>query len=334
MEGLFHISAKSQTSSAISEFVEEQQMMHTLIQLKIIHNDRMLVRSVMDEAFRLFRRYESAYNFYDPGSELASLNTHPGEDVSVSREFYDILKSCCTIGEKSGGAYDITIGPVVRLWDFGSRKPRVPSRRKLAALLPCVDFRNIRFKEGSVSITPGTSVDLSGAIKGFAADAAKLLFRERGVINGMVNAGRNMYLLGRNLEGAPWRIGVAHPGKPGSIFAVLHLQDEAVATSGDYERYFIKNGKRYHHLLDPRTGSPSRRCIAVTVVSKSAALTDMLSTAAFILGPEKGGSLLSEMECEGLFVTGKGIEATPGLQSKLEYLCEPKEVVRSILQSE
>lgn len=314
------------------EFAEERDMMHATIQLKIIHRNSALAGRVMEETFRLFRRYEKSLNFYDPSSELSLLNASPGEERKVSEELYGILKDCCEVGERSGGAYDITIGPVVRLWDFGAEKPRVPSREAIEALLPRVDFRAISLSEGAVSIRPGTSVDLSGAVKGFAADAGQRLFRKRGIESGMVDAGRNIYLLGRNLEGSPWRIGVAHPRKPDTLFAILHLSDEAVATSGDYERYFFENGVHYHHLLDPRTGYPTCECVSVTVVSKSAALTDMLSTAAFVLGPEKGKKLLAEMECDGLFVTRKGIEMTPGMKSKIQFICDPADVIKSIAQ--
>jgi len=314
------------------EFTDERDMMHATIQLKIIHTNSAFARKVMNETFRLFKKYESSMNFYDPASELSLLNAHPGEKHQVSDELYGVLKDCCTVGERSGGAYDITIGPVVRVWDFGAEKPKVPSRQAIETLLPRVDFRAISLSDCAVAIRPGTSVDLSGAVKGFAADAGQRLFRKRGVKNGMVDAGRNIYLLGSNTEGARWRIGVAHPRKPDTLFAILHLSDEAVATSGDYERYFFENGVHYHHLLDPRTGYPTCECVSVTVVSKSAALTDMLSTAAFVLGPEKGKKLLAEMECDGLFVTRKGIEMTPGMESKIQFICDPADVIKSIAQ--
>jgi FAD:protein FMN transferase len=317
-------------ASGTREFVAEKGLMHTTFQLKIVHEDEALVRNVMDEAFELFRRHESAYNFYDPRSELSLLNSQPGVDVPLSPEFHDILKTCCMVGQKSDGAYDITIGPVVRLWNMGSKHPKVPADEEIRTLLPKVNFRSIAFRNGAVSISPGISVDLSGAIKGFSADEGQKLLRKRGICNAMVNAGRNIYVLGKNGEGTSWKIGVAHPREPDTLIALLHLEDEAVATSGDYERYFFEGGKRYHHLLDPRTGYPSNGCVGVTVVSKSAALTDILSTAAFILGPERGKILLAELDCEGIFITRQGIEVTPGLLKKLEFLCNPQDVIKSI----
>lgn len=304
----------------IMEVVDDRPIMHATIELKIIHDDPVLIREAMDEVFQLFKEYEAKYNFYDPKSLLTSINREPEKTHTLIPEFYHILQTALMVSEKSDGAYDMTVGPVVKLWDFGSPNPVVPPHDKIVELLSQVGYKRITLRDGTVTMKPGTSIDLSGAVKGFAADAGCEILKKRGITNAMVNAGRNIKVIGKNLEGESWKIAIADPRAAGKIIAIIDMENEAVATSGDYERYFIQDGKLYHHILDPRTGYPISGCISVTIISKHAAFTDLLSTASFVMGPERAKKVLQELECEGVFVTESGIEYTPGLAGKLTIL--------------
>ncbi len=298
---------------------DTRDMMHTFIEISLAGNDDKTTRELLEKGFNIFKRYEKRYNFFDPASTLCSLN-RSRRPFKASQELYRMLQMCLSISEKSRGAFDITVGPLVRLWDFSSPDPEVPHDLDIKRVLETIGYRNITLTRDRIEKKPGIQIDLSGVVKGFAVDEACDFFIKKGIRQAMVNGGRNIRVIGRNMRGEPWRIGILNPRNPEELLAVLSIEDEAVATSGDYENYFVKNGVRYHHLLDPATGHPVSHCQSATVLSRSAAMTDMLSTTAFVLGPEKGKPVLEAFGCEGVFITEEGISSTPGIGKKLEIL--------------
>lgn len=303
------------------ELSESRFLMHTYIEIKVVDSNTLLAQSALDGAFQIFTEYESKYNFYNPESILSKINRGQAGQLQLPPELDDILTRCLTISAKSGGAFDITVGPLVRLWNFGAQDPRIPEESQIKKLLPLVGYRRISIKEGKLQVKPGTSIDLSGAIKGFAVDRASEYLIKKGISSAMVNGGGNIRVIGKNIKGLPWKLGIVDPRATDEIVGYLYLDDDSTSTSGDYQSFFIKDGKRYHHLLDPHTGYPvDSGCSGVTIVSKSAATADMLSTTAFVLGPEKGMQLLKEMDCQGIFITGEDIRLTPGLGKKVEIL--------------
>jgi FAD:protein FMN transferase len=297
---------------------KRKSLMHTFIEIGIVTRDGAGVSAAMEGAFDIFRRHEKRYNFFDPRSVLSKLNRR--RTGKLSRELSTMLGTCLSMSEKSGGAFDITVGPLLRLWDFGAESPRIPEDREIRDILPLVDYRRITLDDNHLTLPEGVNLDLSGVVKGFAVDDACRFLRRRGFSHAMVNGGRNIRVLGKNKRGEAWRIGIVNPRNEEELVGILTLDDESVATSGDYENFFFLDGTRYHHLLDPKTGRPVSTCMSATVISPRAALADILSTTAFVLGPDRGKELLVEMGCQGVFITESGIEATKGLEGKLQLL--------------
>lgn len=192
----------------------------------------------------------------------------------------------------SKGAFDITVGKISNRCNFA--KNLYPNQTELKKLLPYVNYRKIRVSNDSLyKESREIEIDLGGIAKGYIIDKAVELLREKGINQGFINAGGDMFLLGKN-KGDKWRIGIQHPRDKGEIFASIALKNKAVVTSGDYERFFIKDNVRYHHIINPKTGMPANELISVTIIANQTWLADALSTAIFVMGVEKGLNIVND----------------------------------------
>ena len=216
----------------------------------------------------------------------------------------EIIEKCRKISELSFGAFDLTIGPLSSLWNFDEDVQTVPDKEKIQKALALVDYRKVQTDSKSVSLAKGQSVDLGAVGKGAACDAAKAYLEKSGVKGAVVSVGGSILAFGkRNKAGDKWRVAVRHPRKENAYIGVINLSEGFVSTSGDYEKYFEKDGIRYHHILDANTGYPADSGLSsVTVVCGSGLLSDALSTACFILGEEKSKPLLDEYSAAAVFV--------------------------------
>jgi thiamine biosynthesis lipoprotein len=219
----------------------------------------------------------------------------------------------------TGGAFDITVAPLVALWGVGTDHAAVPSQEAIAALLPLVGSDGLEVEgDRARLIKPGAMIDLGGIAKGYACDESIRILREGGVSRAVLDFGGNVFVLGEKSPGVGWRVGVRNPviGEEG-ILGTLTLSDRAIVTSGGYERYFEENGQLYHHILDPATGYPADSgLLSTTIVCADATLADALSTACFILGEEAGLALIDSLhDVEALFVAeDRGVAVTSGLR--------------------
>ncbi|OGW72823.1 MAG: hypothetical protein A3J72_00400, partial [Nitrospirae bacterium RIFCSPHIGHO2_02_FULL_40_19] len=227
--------------------------------------------------------------------------------------------------EKTNGAFDITIGSVTTLWDFHEKIK--PENRKIKERLPLVNYKNIILDKKSSSVylkKKGMLIDPGGITKGYAADKAVEALKREGIKSGLVSISGDIKAFGLKPDSKPWKIGIRNPraeNKEDEIMATIEVTDMAISTSGDYERYFIIDGKRYHHILNPRTGYPADECRSVSIIAKDGSITDPFSTGIFILGAEKGIKLLEEMGIDGIIVDKNGkIHTTPNLRGKLEII--------------
>ncbi len=275
------------------------------------------------EAIEDVERWADSRN---PEAEVFQLNQRSGEGpVAVSDALVRTLKISLEVAAESYGAFDPTVFPLLRAYGFGGENQRAPDENELRDVLNYVDYRQVRLGGDSVEIPAGFALDLGGVAKGYAADDALRAMMNAGAEAGLVNIGGDIAVFGERPGGGPWRIGIQHPRTPGELFAVLELEDEAVATSGDYQRYFIEDDDRYHHLLDPKTGHPARELVSVTVVAPSCVLADAYATAVFILGPVEGLELLRVNDnLEGMLIypTKDGDLAhktTTGLINRLRF---------------
>ncbi len=234
-------------------------------------------------------------------SEIAKLNS--GESLEIAY-LADCIKQCSEISALSGGVFDVTVGGVSRLWNIGEENERIPSDDEIQSELQNVGYGKIKLGKDKVQLSDGVKVDLGAVGKGMACDMLKAYFDSSDMKGAIVSVGGSILAWGDyNKAGDKWQIAVAHPRNEGEYLGVLSLDEGFVSTSGDYERYFEKDGKRYHHILDATTGYPAETdIISVTVVCDSGIISDALSTACFILGYEKSQELLSKYNASAIFV--------------------------------
>lgn len=262
-------------------------LMDTYCTIKIPGGTEVL--DVIDTAFDRMAEVQRTFDSLDPESPIHAFND---ENVTITNpEIVALIKTALEVGDESGGAFDITVFPLVNLWGFFGDSPAVPDREKIDELLNAVDYRHLSIKAGTlVKDDARVKIDLGGIAKGYAIREAVAVLKKAGITSALIDAGGEIYALGTN-KGKPWKIGIRDPRGEGTV-GVLELTDCTVATSGDYERYFEKDGKRYHHILDPKTGYSAEGITSVTVVTDDPAVADAWSTALFVLGKEKGRELM------------------------------------------
>lgn len=234
-------------------------------------------------------------------SQIAKLNS--GKTLSVPY-LIDVIKTCNEISVLSGGAFDVTVGGVSQLWSIGEENERIPSDKEIKAELKNVGYGKIKFGKNTVSLSDGVKIDLGAVGKGMACDMVKAYLDSSDVEGAIISVGGSILAWGDyNKAGDKWQIAVAHPRLEGEYLGILSVDEGFVSTSGDYERYFEKDGRRYHHILDATTGYPAETdVISVTVVCDSGLLSDALSTAGFIMGEEASKPLLEKYNASAIFV--------------------------------
>lgn len=241
------------------------------------------------------RRLDALLSRTSGSSEISMLNDAGGEMVPVGAEICTLIQTAGDFTEATGGAFDITIAPVVSAWGFTTDSYQVPDQETLQALLEHVGMEHVHLSGGKASLDPGTMIDLGGIAKGYTADRVAEIFQEHAVPRGKVELGGNILVIGDKPDGTAWRVGVQDPKNPDEadgLVCVLNLTDAFAVTSGSYQRYFEQDGKRYHHIIDPATGCPADSGLtSVTVVADSAqgngTMCDALSTALFVMGEDK-----------------------------------------------
>ena len=268
------------------------------------------------------RRLDAMMSLYKAGSELTKVNLAAGKHpVNVSPEMIEVVEHAAKISKLSGGVFDVTVGPFVVLWRMRLKEGTVPTDDELARVRPRVNYKNIIIDKKASTIflkKPGMIMDFGG-MKGYMADRTADIIKKRGIQNAIIAVAGDIWVLGRRADGAPWRIGVQHPREHDKTLAVLELSDKYVSTSGDYERFVIREKKRHHHIIDPRTGKPSKGVISVTLIGDKGAFIDPLAKVPFILGPEEGLKLVKKLGAEAIIVDEEGkVFMTDGVKNLLD----------------
>lgn len=259
--------------------------MDTVIQLSVYGCDH--GEEALSEARQLIQELDGLLSTTDEGSQIHALNQ--GETVALAQPVQALLERALALCADTGGAFDITIYPVVRAWGFTTDSHQVPTQEELSALLARVDYRQVEPQEGTLTLPQGVELDLGGVAKGYASQQVARLLREEGVDCALIDLGGSIQAMGSSPDGDPWSVGIRDPrsDSPEDYAAVVRVTDQAVVTSGMYERYFELDGVRYGHIIDPDTGYPVDNGLAsVTVVSPDATLADALSTALFVMGKD------------------------------------------------
>lgn len=302
---------------------ETELVLGTVVTIQLYDHPK---EEILDEIFTRLKEIEDKMTINAAGSEVDAINDAAGkQEVSVSEDTFSVIQKGLYYSELSREAFDISIGPLVKLWNIGTDYARVPSEEEIQEKIIKVGFQNVEIKpkENSVLLkNEGMTLDLGGIAKGFAADEVVKILNEQGVKHAMINLGGNVFAYGEKTDGGPWRIGVQNPfSTRGEYIGIARVKNKSVVTSGIYERYFEENGKHYHHILDTKTGYPVDNNLAgVSIISEKSIDGDALSTAAFSLGIERGSKLIESLEgVEAIFITrDKEVYTTSGVKDFFE----------------
>lgn len=286
-------------------------------------------KAAADACFELFRRLDLELSEWKEGSPLSAVNRAAGvAPVAVPDELFGLVTRAIEIGRKTDGTFDVSWAALWGLWDFRAATPAVPDRAAISAHRALVDYRRVVLDPAARTIflpEAGMKLGLGGIAKGYALERAGALLGERGFNDYLLVSGGQVYARGTR-GGRPWQVGVRDPrGEREEIFATLPLADGSLSTSADNESFFVVDGVRYHHILDPQTGWPATGLRSATVLAADPTLADALSTAVMVLGKERGLAVAVRLGAEALVVDSQGAFAmTPGLEARLTVLHPPR----------
>ena len=310
-------------SNASNLFKYHQVAMGTVIEITLIGDDEEAINKAALQAFQEIKRIETLMSPWLDSSDVTRINRSAGKErVKVSPETFEVIQKAQEISELSEGGFDITVGPLTELWRKAREKKIPPSIEEVKEKLGLVNFKNIETdQEGKVFLKKkGMAIDLGGIAKGYAVDRAFEFLKSLRYKNLIVNAGGDLRVGGFK-NNQLWSIGIQNPRESQKILARISVSNTALATSGDYEKFFIYQGKRYHHIFNPKDGFPTEGCQSVTIITKDCITADGLATAVFVLGAEKGYSLCQKLEgvdCLIVDQEGKTI-FSPGLKDRISF---------------
>ncbi|WP_352396829.1 FAD:protein FMN transferase [Aminobacterium colombiense] len=275
----------------------------------------------LEKALSRIHDIEVHMSTHDPNSDIYKVNVSSGSSfVPVHEDTFYVVEKAIDYAYKSSGTFEPTIGGLVNLWGIGTPEERLPSQEEIANAVSLIGYEEVQLDRKNMSIRlprSGQHLDLGGIAKGYAADEVVAILKRKGIKSALVDLGGNIFALGTKPDSTLWNIGVQNPLEPrGQYLGVLRVSNKSVVTSGNYERFFEKDGKRYHHIFDPATGYPAESgLLSVTILSDRSIDGDALSTALFVLGKEEGLKLASSIEgVEALVVTKeKKIYGTAGM---------------------
>lgn len=274
--------------------------MGTWASLTLVTADSAAVAGPARQALQSLHRVDSLMTNWTTISEVARLNREAASGgTSVHPEVLDVLLTARRVGTASGGAFDLTVEPLVRAWGFLGGTPRVPADDEIAAALGVVGWRHVRLDSAASTLTlddPGVRLDLGGVAKGYGVDRAAALLAASGVSNALVDLSGNMMLMGSPPGRSHWNIGIRNPDTDGPHMGRLALTGVALATSGNYEQFVSRDGRRYGHILDPRSGWPAEGLESVTVITARAVDADAWATALLVMGPASARDLASRRD--------------------------------------
>lgn len=308
------------TSGTAQPISKSNYLLGTEVQITIYDKQD---ESIIDKAFSRISEIESKMTINNAKtSEIIALNEAAGKEaVKVSSDTMDVLERGKYYSQLSDGRFDITVGPIVKLWNIGTEYAAVPDPKVLEQKRELIDYNKLQLDRENLTAKlddPGMQVDLGGIAKGYAADEVAKILTENGVQHAIINLGGNVLTIGGNMSNEPWKIGIQDPFNPrGDFIGIIGVKDKTVVTSGTYERYFEQDGKRYHHILDPRTGYPAdNELCSVSIITDKSIDADGNSTSILLLGLEEGMKFIEkEKGFEAIFITyDKKIYVTSGLK--------------------
>jgi thiamine biosynthesis lipoprotein len=303
--------------------------MGSSLKASIWTTDESRAAAAAERVAKEFDRIESLLSVWKAGSDVVRLNEAAGVGpVRVADETLDVLEQARDFSSRTNGKFDVTFGALADIWKFDHDQDNVvPDRAAIDRRLPFVDYTAVEVNRPARTAfvsRRGVRVHLGGIGKGYAIDRGVTLLRAAGFDDFLIQAGGDMFASGTN-NGMPWKLGIADPRGDHGAFAAIEVRDATLSTSGDYERFFIKDGVRYHHLIDPDRGEPARGSRSVTIVAGRGTAADALSTGVFIMGPETGMQLIEQLpDVEGVIVTDRNeVLISSGLKGRVDLRGAP-----------
>ena len=286
-------------SFAQESYKQTLKLMGSKFEITVVANDSIEGVHYISMAVEEITRIEKLISSWDQNSETWAVNAAAGKSaVKVSKELYDLVERSLKLSRLTDGAFDISYASMDRIWKYDGSMNIMPSDKKIKASVSNVGFQNIILNQQETSIflkLPGMKIGFGAIGKGYAADKAKSLLMQMGVSAGIVNASGDMSTWGKQPDGSDWKVALTNPMDKTKGFGLLPVVDKAVVTSGNYEKYVLFDGKRYAHIIDPRTGYPSTGILSVTVFAPKAELADALATSVFVMGKETGLDRINQL---------------------------------------
>ena len=269
-----------------------EMFMNTTITINVVGTDTQYLKKSLVDVMAYMKQLAAELNVYSSTNVMAKINNQASEQfISMTTSISQVIAKSLFFSKISDGYFDITMAPLGKAWDF--RKKKVPSKETISKLLPYANYKNIVLSNGAIKfLSPHTKIDTGGIAKGYIIDKAYVFLAQRGIKSGLINAGGDIYAWGCKPDNHLWKIGIQDPRNSLKFVKTVEIKNEAIVTSGDYERFFIKNGKRYFHIINPKTGYSDSDIMSATIVTSNATMADGLSTTVLVMGVEKATNLL------------------------------------------
>ncbi len=312
---LIFITGNNKKTYVISEFYS----LGTLNYLKVYGGN---AKKAIEQSILKLGEIDDKMSVFKEDSEISQINKHAGKQPQiVSKDTFYVIKKALKYCSLSKGAFDITIGPIVELWGIGKKDAGIPGIHEIKEKLKIVNYKDIVIEQETSSIylkNEKQKIDVGGIAKGYAADQVKNIFMKNGIKSALINMGGNIFVLGKKEDGKPFQVGIQNPIKSrGEFVLTISVINKSVVTSGNYERYFTADGKRFHHIIDPSTGYPSEsEIISATIISDNSIDGDGLSTGLYIMGVHEASKLIEEIKgVDAIFITkNKEVYVTSGMR--------------------
>ncbi|MBI5143869.1 MAG: FAD:protein FMN transferase [Candidatus Omnitrophica bacterium] len=306
----------------------QKPLMGSMVQIKAPVDERQdegMVGGAIRKAFEEIERIERIFSTYKEDSDISRINRlKPDEALKVQDEVFDLIEESIEFNKKTRGAFDITVKPLVDLWNGAKTKNVIPTDEQIKNALARIGSQDIILDRVHSTISfkkEGMALDMGGIAQGYATDRAIRILKENGIEDAIVNLGGDMYCLGRKSKADLWKVGIQHPRKKNELYLEIKLEDKAINTSGDYEKYFMLNGKRYSHIIDPRTGYPiGDKTVSATIIAADCTSADALATALCVLGQEGMDIINSMKDVDAILIFKEGdrlkMEMSEGVKTR------------------
>lgn len=280
--------------------------------ITVVAKDSIQANTYTNEAIDEVKRIENLISDWIPTTQISSVNNNAGiQPIKVDAEVYDLVERALKISKLTNGAFDISYASMDRIWKFDGSMKKMPSKEEIKKSVEKVGYQNVILNQKDTTIflkNKGMKIGLGGIGQGYIADKIKELLKSKGCESGLVNVSGDISTWGKQMDGKLWTIGIINPMNKNKVFATFPLENTAVETSGSYEKYVVFNGKRYSHIIDPRTGYPASGVVSISVFAKQTEMADALATGIFVMGVEVGLDFVNQIKgLECIIVDDKGV---------------------------